>query len=60
MNALRFVVIGLSVAAAVILSSGGAVLAQNIQVVSRSGVAIDYEGSPVVTYSIVNAWPRKP
>ena len=50
MNAIRAVVVGLGVAAGTVLSSGGAAQAAN---------APDYEGTPVVSYSIINAWPNK-
>jgi len=59
MNALRSVVLGLVVAVAITLSSGGAVFAHTNQMVTRSASATDYEGSPVVTYTIINAWPNK-
>jgi hypothetical protein len=59
MNALRLVVICFAVAVALVLSSGGAVRAQTNQTVARSANTTDYEGSPVVTYTIVNAWPKK-
>jgi hypothetical protein len=57
MNALRFVVVGLAVA--VFLSFSGTVHAKDAETDRRSGVAIDYEGSPIVTYTIINV-PRKP
>ena len=57
MNALRAVVVSLAVVATIVLSSSGAVLAANNQRDS-SLAALDYEGTPVVTYSIINAWPK--
>jgi hypothetical protein len=59
MHALRSIVLGVVVAVAFALSSGGAVFAQSGQMVSGSRSATDYEGSPVVTYAIINAWPNK-
>ena len=50
MNTLRAVVISLAAVVCTVLSSGGAVQAANTQ---------DYDGTPVVTYSIINAWPNK-
>lgn len=58
MNTLRPVVVGLAAAVSIVLSSGGAALAASTQRDS-SLAALDYEGTPVVTYSIVNTWPQK-
>ena len=58
MNALRAVVIGLAVAASIVPSSAGAVLAANTQRVISSA-ASDYDNTTVVTYTIINAWPNK-
>ena len=58
MNTLRPVVIGVAAAVSILQSSGGAALAASTQRDS-STVALDYEGTPVVTYSIINAWPKK-
>jgi hypothetical protein len=57
MNALRPIVVGLAAAVSIVLSSSGAALAASSERVSST--ALDYEGSAVVTYSIVNAWPKK-
>jgi len=56
MNTLRPIVVGLAAAVSIVLSSGGAALAASAQ--PESLAALDYEGSPIVTYAIVNAWPQ--
>lgn len=59
MHALRPIVVSLIVAMTIVFSSGAAVMAASPQRISTSAAAADYEGTPVVTYSIVNAWPKK-
>jgi hypothetical protein len=54
MNALRAVVVGLAVAVSSFVGSGGSALAAN-----SNSAALDYEGTAVVTYSIISAWPHK-
>lgn len=57
MNTFRPIVIGVVAAVSIVLSSGGATLAASTQRDS-STAALDYDGTPIATYSIINAWPN--